>query len=622
LTLLVAAVVAAAAPAPRVAAERIAGPAESRLRADVSYLADDAREGRAPGTAGIEAAAEYIAAAFKEAGLKPAPGADGYSQPFTVSGNPTLGPDLALGLDGPGGAALKAEPKVDFTPMAIGSGGTLERVPVVFAGYGITAKDDAQKLDYDDYAGLDVKGKAVLILRREPQQDKDDSPFAGKKNSEFATFRHKATNAFQHGAAVLLVNDAFGLKGAKDQLLNFTDAGVDVNSKLPFLMVTRGFADKLLAAADMPALQALETQIDADLKPRSAELKGWSLGARIEIERKAIATRNVIGVLEGAGPLADETVVVGAHYDHLGRGGARSGSLAFASSEIHNGADDNASGTSMVIELARRLARRADPLPRRVVFIAFSGEERGLLGSKHYVEHPPFPLATTVMMANFDMVGRLNDKSELTLYGTGTTPGLDTLVEALGKSSGFTVKKIAEGHGPSDQESFYLKNIPVVFAFTGNHRDYHRPSDDIERINFEGMSRIADFSELLLLDLARRPRRPEFVKVERRNGQGQSHAAGDPGRLSVSAYLGTIPSYDEDTKGVKLEGVREGSPAENGGIRGGDIIVGFGGKPVATIYDYTESLGRYKPGDTVEVVVKRDSKDVTLKVTLGQKPSE
>jgi membrane-associated protease RseP (regulator of RpoE activity) len=196
------------------------------------------------------------------------------------------------------------------------------------------------------------------------------------------------------------------------------------------------------------------------------------------------------------------------------------------------------------------------------------------------------------------------------------------LVEALGKSSGFTVKKIAEGHGPSDQESFYLKNIPVVFAFTGNHRDYHRPSDDIERINFEGMSRIADFSELLLLDLARRPRRPDFVKVERRNGQGQSHAAGDPGRLSVSAYLGTIPSYDEDTKGVKLEGVREGSPAENGGIRGGDIIVGFGGKPVATIYDYTESLGRYKPGDTVEVVVKRDSKDVTLKVTLGLKPSE
>ena len=288
----------------------------------------------------------------------------------------------------------------------------------------------------------------------------------------------------------------------------------------------------------------LEQQIDANLKPCSAELAGWTLSARIEIERKTITTRNVVGVLDGAGPLADETVVVGAHYDHLGHGGLRSGSLAFLSSDIHNGADDNASGTSMVLELARRLARRPDPLPRRVVFVAFSGEERGLLGSKHYVEHPPFPLAGTVLMTNFDMVGRLNDKNELTLYGTGTTPGLDSLVEALGKSADFTVKKIAEGHGPSDQESFYLKNIPVLFAFTGGHRDYHRPSDDTDRINFAGMARIADFAELFLLDVLRRPRRPEFVKVERRGGNrpGGDHATGDPGRVSVSAYPGTRAS--------------------------------------------------------------------------------
>jgi hypothetical protein len=621
-------VAALAAPAVLAGAERIAGPAEARLRTDVAYLADDAREGRAPGTRGIEAAAEYIAAAFKEAGLKPAPanGDDGYFQGFTLSGSPTLGTDLALGLDGPGGAALKAEPKVDFTPLAIGSGGTLNRVPVVFAGYGITAKDPAQKLDYDDYAGLDVAGKAVLILRREPQQDREESPFAGKRNSDFATFRHKATNAFQHGAAaVLLVNDAFSIKGdVKDELLQFTAAGAEVNSKLPFLMVTRAFADRLMAGAGQPTLAALEAQIDGDLTPRSAELKGWTLDARVAIERKQVTTRNVVGVLEGAGPLAEETVVVGAHYDHLGRGGLLSGSLAFLSKDIHNGADDNASGTALVLELARRLARRPDPLPRRVVFVAFSGEERGLLGSKHYVEHPLYPLASTVLMANFDMVGRLNGNNELTLYGTGTTPGLDLLVDALGRSAGFTVKKIAEGHGPSDQESFYLKNIPVVFAFTGTHRDYHRPSDDTERINFAGMARIADLAELLLLDVARRPQRPEFVKVERRRGggapAGDHAAAGDPGRVAVSAYLGTIPAYDDETKGVKLEGVREDSPAEKGGLRGGDIIVGFGGKPVATIYDYTESLGRYKPGDTVEVVVRRDGKEVTLKVVLGRRP--
>jgi hypothetical protein len=610
------------------AAERIAGPAELRLRTDVTFLADDAREGRAPGTAGIEAAADYIAGEFKQAGLVPAPGADGYFQPFALSGSPALGPVSFLGLVSSDAVSLlKAEPKVDFSPLAIGSSGKLQRVPIVFAGYGITAKDESKKLDYDDYAGLDVQGKAVLILRREPQQDQDNSPFAGKRNSDYATFRHKATNAFQHGAAaVLMVNDGFSLKGGtvKDELLGFTAAGSELNSKLPFVMLTRGFADKLLAGAGLPDLDTLERKIDNDLSPRSAELKGWSLDLGVDITRPSITTRNVVGVLEGAGPLADETIVVGAHYDHLGRGGLLSGSLAFLSKDIHNGADDNASGTAMILELARRLARRPDPLPRRVVFIAFSGEERGLLGSKHYVEHPLYPLASTVLMANFDMVGRLNDKHELTLYGTGTTPGLDTLVDALGKSGGFTVKKIADGHGPSDQESFYLKNIPVLFAFTGNHRDYHRPSDDTERINFPGMARIADLAELLLLDVTRRPLRPEFVKVERRrnaaSGGDHATAAGDPGRVSVSAYLGTIPSYDDETKGVKLEGVREESPAEKGGLRGGDIIVGFGGKPVATIYDYTESLGRYRPGDTVEVVVQRGGKDVTLKVTLGKRP--
>ncbi len=595
--------------------------AEIRIRGDVSFLADDAREGRAPGTSGIEASADYLASAFKELGLKTAPGAQGYFQPFTIGGFPTLGVNQELSFTGPEGKSLKAEPKTDYTPLAIGAAGTLDNLPIVFAGYGITAKDDAKKLDYDDYAGVDVKGKVVLILRREPQQDRDDSPFDGKRDSPYATFRHKATNAFQHGAAaVLLANDHFKLQGKADELLKFSEAGNEANSTIPFLMVTRAFADKLLATAGAPTLEQFEKLVDKDLKPNSHELVGLSAHAKVEIERKTIATKNVVGVLEGAGPLADETIVIGAHYDHLGHGGLMSGSLAFLSRDIHNGADDNASGTAMVVEMARRLARRQDPLPRRVVFIAFSGEERGLLGSKYYVDHPLIPLKSTVMMINFDMVGRLNDKSELTVYGTGTTPGIDTLVDALGKSSGFTIKKIAEGLGPSDQQSFYLKDIPVLFTFTGTHRDYHRPSDDTERINFAGMTRIADFAELLLLDIVRRPQRPEFTRVARKGGSG--HGDGDPGRVSISAYLGSIPDYDDSVKGVKLSGVREGSPAEKGGLKGGDIVVGFGGKPVATIYDYTESLGRYKPGDVVDVVVKRDEKEITLKVTLGARPSE
>ena len=597
----------------------VPSPAEARLKSDVAFLADDAREGRAPGSAGIEASAAYIGAVFKEVGLKPAAGASDYFQPFKIGGVAKLGDASALTFKRPGGKSITAE-EPELSPLAIGTGGTLAGVPVAFVGYGITAKDAMKKLDYDDYAGLDVKGKAVLAFRRQPQQDKNDSPFGGKTPSSYATFRHKATNAFQHGAAtLLLVNDAAGTSGGKDDtLVTFLQAGNDANSSLPIAMITRALADKLLAAAGEPPLAELEKQIDSDLKPRSRLLRDWAASGKVDIERTTIETRNVVGVLEGAGPHANETVVVGAHYDHLGHGGLFSGSLSVLSRDIHNGADDNASGTAMVLEMARRLGRRSDPFPRRMVFIAFSGEERGLLGSQYYVEHPLYPLKDTVLMVNFDMVGRLNEKNELTIYGTGTSPGFDVLVDTLGKADGFTVKKIPDGFGPSDQQSFYVKDIPVLFAFTGTHPDYHRPSDDTERINFAGMARIADLGELWLLELARRPSRPAFVKVAAPKG----HGAGDPGRVAITAYLGSIPDYNEDIKGVKLNGVREGSPAEKGGLKKDDVIVGFGGKPVGTIYDYTDSLGRYKPGDVVEIVVKRDGKEVKLKVTLGTKPNQ
>jgi hypothetical protein len=595
-----------------------ASPAESRLRADVSFLAADAQEGRAPGTKGIEASAQYIADEFRRLGLTTAPGADGYFQKFTLSGRPRLGDSQKLAVEVRGADSLQAELRHGFSPLAIGTGGTLDGVPIVFAGYGITAKDDALKLDYDDYSGVDVKGKAVLILRREPQQNDERSPFDGKKTTNFATFRHKATNAFQHGAAmVLLANDEAGLGKEPDSLLNLTSAGPEVFSRIPFVMVSREFADKVLTAAREPSLSELERKIDADLKPASRTLEGVSLTVKIAIDRPSVETKNVVGVLEGSGPSSGETVIVGGHYDHLGRGGLLSGSLAILSSEIHNGADDNASGTSMMLEMARRLAARKDPLPRRVVFMAFSGEERGLLGSQYYVDHPLYPLNSTVMMVNFDMVGRLNGKNELTMIGTGTSPGLSTLVDALGKSSGLAIKQVTgltDGFGGSDHQSFYAKDVPVLFAFTGIHRDYHRPSDDFDRINYGGMARIADYLELILLDLVRRPDRPEFTKLSppgRKAQQAQQPAA----RPGVS--LGVMPDYSDESKnGMKITDVREGGPAAKGGLKGGDTITGIGGKPVATIYDYMESLSRYKPGDKVEVTVRRDGKDLKLQVDL------
>ena len=610
--------------------EAYVSPSQARLKADVSFLAADAQEGRGPGTKGIEVSADHIAASFAASGLKTAPGAEEFFQPFSIRGDAKLKGEPALGFKGPAGREIKAAEK-GFIPLAIGSSADLAGVPLVFAGYGITAKDDSKGLDYDDYAGLDVKGKAVIVIRREPQLDDDKSVFNGKQTTTFATFTHKATNAFQHGAAaVLFVNDLAGLKGNPDSLLRINGAGGEQNSPIPFVMITRGEVDAVLEAAGQPKLEAVEQAIDTDLKPRSKVLEGWTLAAKIDIERTGLKTKNVIGVLEGAGPFADETIVVGAHYDHLGNGGLTSGSLAPFSRNIHNGADDNASGTATVMELARRLAKRADPLPRRVVFMAFSGEERGLLGSRHYCEHPLIPLDKTVMMVNFDMVGRLSDKSELTMVGVGSTPGIDTIVESLGSAAGFKIKQVkgvSDGFGGSDHESFYDKQIPVLFAFTGLHNDYHKPTDDTERINFPGMARIADYGELLLLDIARRPARPVFVASTKPgpnpHGAGMPSGDGgaDPGRIGVGAYLGTVPDYGAEDKGVKLADVREGGPAATGGIKGGDVIIGFAGKPISSIYDYTDSLARAKPGDVVEVVVKRDGKDVTLKVTLGSRPA-
>ncbi len=507
---------------------------------------------------------------------------------------------------------LTAEPKTEFSPLAIGSACSVEQIPIVFAGYGITAKDSALQLEYDDYADVDVRGKAVLIIRREPQQDREDSRFAGKRTSDYATFRHKATNAFQHGAAiVLLVNDLAGLRGDQDRVLGLVSGGPELISNLPFVMLARKYADKILAAAGEPSLADLEKQIDGDLKPRSRLLKGVSLSAKVTIDRPAVNTKNVVGVLEGSGPLAQETIIIGGHYDHLGRGGLMSGSLAFLSSDIHNGADDNASGTAMVMEMARRLGSRPDRLPRRVVFMAFSGEERGLLGSQYYSEHPLYPLSSTVMMVNFDMVGRLNAKSELTMIGTGTSPGISELVDALGKSAGLSIKKVSgmtDGFGGSDHQSFYAKNIPVLFAFTGIHSDYHRPSDDSNRINYTGMARIADYLELIVLDLVRRPERPAFTRLaapSRGGRQGQSASAG------MTVTLGVMPDYADEAKaGLKITGVRDGGPAAKAGLKGGDTIVRIGGKPIITIYDYMESLKGFKPGDKVDVVVKRDGKRV------------
>jgi hypothetical protein len=323
-----------------------------------------------------------------------------------------------------------------------------------------------------------------------------------------------------------------------------------------------------------------------------------------EAEPKRIELKNVIAVLEGEGPHADETIVIGAHYDHLGRG--EPGSLDPGSHEIHHGADDNASGVAAMLEIARQLAAREKKLPRRIVFIAFTGEERGLYGSAHYVKDPLVPLDKTIAMLNLDMVGRLTD-DKLIIYGNGTAAEWDDLINRLNEKHAFQITRHPEGFGPSDHSSFYAKQIPVLFFFTGTHKDYHLPTDTFDKINVDGMRRVADLVADAAISIAQADGRPTYKEVA---GGSQFAKSGD------RPYFGSIPDFSQDQPGYTLMGVSKGGPAEKSGIKGGDIILRLGVYPIANLDDFDTALRKFKAGDRVTVLVKRSGEEMKVEVTL------
>jgi hypothetical protein len=580
---------------------------EGRLRRDITYLASDECEGRGPGTKGIDKAAEYIAAKFKKAGLKPGGPKGDYFQPFTISaGKSVLKGQGNLVLRGPQGQQIELTPGKDFTVTGASGGGELT-APLVFAGYGATAP----RIGYDDYKGVDVAGKIVVLLRRVPRWDNDQVPFDGKAKDNHAALITKFGNAESHrAAAVLLVNDSSELATKGDELLPFdTPALRGVNLSIPILHVRRSALDPVLRSSLGSGLRELEQDISRDLKPRGAPLQGW--GARVEatVERPTIPVKNVIGVLEGSGPLANETVVIGAHYDHLGYGGGF-GSLAPAQdrgTKIHHGADDNGSGTTSVLELARRFAALKDRKGRRLVFMTFSGEERGLLGSRFYCNQQPlFPLKDTVAMVNLDMVGRLPDEtSKLLVEGVGTAREFEKLVTELGEKHKFQLVKKAGGLGPSDHDSFCRKDLPVLFLWTGLHKDYHRPSDTADKINVRGMRRIVDMAEDIVTRLAAEPERPQFVKVS---------TPVTPVR-GKGARLGIQPNYEDDKEGVVADAVTAGGAADKAGLKAGDRIVEIAGRAVRNIQTYTAVMAAQQAGQIIDVTVLRGGKKLTLKVT-------
>ena len=375
---------------------------EARMRKDVTYLASEECEGRGVDTAGINKAADYIAAEFVKAGLKPG-GVNGtFFQPFTIGGTSKLEGKSTMTLKGPLGQEIELKLNDDFQVMGISGPGKVT-APLVFVGYGVTAAG----IGYDDYKGQDVAGKVVLAIRRTPRFFSKELGFDGANKEQHAALVNKEALAESNkAAAFVLVND-LSEAGTGDKLMAFKDIAGAAAAGIPALQLRRTIADNILQTTLDTNLAEVEKGIERDLKPRSAPLKGWTVTIETGVKRTSVACKNIIGVVEGAGPLANETVVVGAHYDHLGYGGQ--GSLAKLAGKkiMHPGADDNGSGTTTVIELVLRFGAMKDRQGRRLVFMTFSGEERGLLGSQYYCNRQPlFPLADTVAMINLDMVGR------------------------------------------------------------------------------------------------------------------------------------------------------------------------------------------------------------------------
>jgi hypothetical protein len=571
-------------------------PAEWMLE-QVKTLASPPMDGRAPGTPGADHAAAHIAAIFKAAGLAPGGEAGTYLQSFSVPTGLKLGPSTALAMVAPAARAFQLGR--DFTPLSVSADGSAAG-DLVFVGYGITAPE----LSYDDYAGLDVRDKVVLLMTREPRSRDPSSPFRRDEAQHYAGREHKLINARQHGAAAVLIVSHPRTEGAQLPALGGPSHSLGVVAAA----VTRETAAALLAPAGHTLAEAADA-IDDALAPRSSPVARVKVRVEASVVRERGTAHNVVGVLPGTdAALRDQAVVIGAHYDHLGRGGETS--LApDQQGQIHHGADDNASGTAVVMALARAFAA-AGGAPRTLVFAAFSGEEIGLLGSAEYVRRPAVPIDRTVLMLNLDMVGRLRN-GRLYIGGIDSGTGLRTVVADVTRGLSLTLELPSSPFGPSDHTSFYVAGCPVLFFFTGAHADYHRPSDTWDRINAAGLATVGTVAARVVSAVAAAATPPAYAKVDTPPSRGPR---------GYGAIFGIVPSFgDGGTPGVEISGVRPDSPAEKAGVKAGDVIVKFAGVDVKTLEDLTFVLRGRRPGDEVQVVFRRDGREHTVRAVLAER---
>jgi len=584
----------------RIAAETNSADPERYLQ-DIKNLASPEMEGRGAGTKGIERAAEMIEQRYRALGIQPA-GTNSYFQPFSVITGAKLLEGNRLAVDeGKSKQELKLDQ--DYVPLSFSASGDAAG-PVVFAGYGVTAPE----FGYDDYAHLNVKDKIVVVLRYEPAGFLTKSGTSAlTRHAEFVT---KAINARNHGAKAVIVLNGI-VQGKEDLLLKFGSVNGPEHVGIVMAQAKNEVAGAWFAAAGK-SLAAVQNQIDTSSAPASfafPESMRMSLAVRIEETRATV--KNVLAYLPGK---TDQYIIIGAHYDHLGYGEVDS--LAPSQiGKIHPGADDNASGTAGVLELARLLAPRKGQLPRGILFADFAGEELGLLGSAEWVKEPTLPIDKADAMINMDMIGRIKDE-KVFIGGTGTGADFKSLLDQEKTRFPFHFDYSESGYGASDHTSFVGRKIPVLFFFSGLHADYHKPSDTWDKIDAPDAAKLLDFIEDIALKIDAESQRVAFVAVPEERPSGQAASGGGSG---YGPYFGSIPDFGQEKNGVRFSDVRPGSPAAKAGFKAGDVLVQFGDMPIHNLYDFTDALRRSKVGDVVEVQVLREGKPVKAAVTLEQR---
>ncbi|MCB2198428.1 M28 family peptidase [bacterium] len=559
------------------------GEAEKEALMDhIRYLADDAREGRGIGTPGLDSSAAYLADRFRHYGLQPLFDGD-YYQRF----------DMAWGAEAQEGCYLAMSEDTlmlgaDVLPSGFSGIGEVQ-APILFAGYGIAAPE----YEYDDYGEVDATGSIVLVLEGEPAEEVEGSLFAGTMTTDHSMLRTKAITAKNQGAVGVVVVTRDNTLPTLSTDEPYRDVGI------PVLLATPSSLKALFPRLDFAKLRR---SIDANESPRSMEAGDEPVTMSVQMTRNQVPVSNVGAKIEGS----DEVVIIGAHYDHLGYG--QMGSTEYGIHAIHNGADDNASGTAVLLELAHYFAEH--PVGPTLWFVGFTGEEVGLVGSNWFVNHPAASLDNATFMLNIDMVGRTVDH-KLTVYGVHSAKGLKEMAQAAGEGSPMTLTYTGGGYGASDQTSFYVKGIPVLHLLGALHEDYHTSRDDFDKINFDGLVEVLDYGVRLINEAAKPETKLEY--------QEKAPPSGGGGRSNITVSMGTIPDFSQpdSLRGLRIQGVRSGAPADEAGMTGMDVIVKMDDIIIDNIYDFTYALKQYKPGDVVKVTYLREGTEQITDLTLA-----